>query len=232
MARQAAERLPPDPSEVGDEDRRALAQLISESHDQVVKALAAAPKTDSQRRLAILFDLAFAMARGLLSDDLFFGGFEAIDDVEWSDWMCGNGAKRANLRVPPSSAAATIMHSLRGIRASARGRRRCSLLRFILTYKGSVLHALTAPMGDSIIAPFYQYLRDKRNVKFEFFCRVKKLELSPDAPVVDRVILAQQVLLKNGSYYDPLIQREDGAWSWPSAPDPNQIVNGDALEGL
>ena len=81
-------------------------------------------------------------------------------------------------------------------------------LQLVLSYKGSFLHALTAPMGDSIIAPFYAYLHDKRNVKFEFFCRVKKLELSPEAPVVDRVILAQQVELKNKRYYDPLVYRQ------------------------
>ena len=70
-------------------------------------------------------------------------------------------------------------------------------LRFILSYKGSVLHALAEPMRDNIIAPFYRYLRYQRKVKFEFFCRVKKLELSSEAPIVDRVILAQQVLLRD-----------------------------------
>jgi uncharacterized protein with NAD-binding domain and iron-sulfur cluster len=231
VTRQAAERLPPDPSEVSDEDRSALSRLIAESHDQVVEALATAPKTDSQRRLAILFDLAFAMARGLLSDNVFFGGFEAIDGVEWSDWMCANGAKRANLESAVVRGCYDYAFAARDPGIGA-GTATLLALRFILTYKGSVLHALTAPMGDSIIAPLYQYLRYERNVKFEFFCRVKKLELSPEAPIVDRVIIAQQVLLKNGSYYDPLIQREDGAWSWPSAPDPNQIVNGDALKGI
>ena len=72
VARQAAERLPPDPSKVGDEARSALSQLISESHQEVVEALAAAPKSDTQRRLEIVFDLAFAMARGLSSSDNLF----------------------------------------------------------------------------------------------------------------------------------------------------------------
>ncbi len=230
VARQAAERLPPDPSEVVDEDRSALAQLIAESHDQVLEALNNAPNTDSRRRLAILFDLAFALAKGLLSDNLFFGGFEAIDGVDWSDWMCANGAKPANLDSAVVRGCYDYAFASRkpGIGA---GTATLLLLRFILSYKGSVLHALSGPMGDNIIAPFYEYLHDEKNVKFEFFCRVKKLELSPNAPVVDRVILAQQVLVKNGADYNPLVPREDGAWSWPSAPDPNQIVNGDALEG-
>ncbi len=232
VARQAAERLPPDPSEVGDEARSALSQLISESHQEVVEALAAAPKSDTQRRLEIVFDLAFAMARGLLSDNLFFGGFEAIDGVDWSEWMKAHGAKPKNL---DSAVVRGCYDYAFTPRTSGIGAGTATLLalRFILSYKGSVLHALAEPMGDNIIAPFYRYLRYQRKVKFEFFCRVKKLELSSEAPIVDRVILAQQVLLKNGEqYYDPLIPREDGGWSWPSAPDPDQIVDGDALEGI
>ncbi len=230
VARRAAGRLPPDSSQVADEDRRALAQLVVYSQDQVVEALAAAPPTDTQRRLAILFDIGFAMARGLLSDNLFFSGFEAIDDVDWSDWMRGNGAKQSSLDSALVRGCYDYAFASRDPGIGA-GTATLLALRFILTYKGSVLHALTAPMGDSIIAPFYAYLHDKRNVKFEFFCRVKKLELSPEAPVVDRVVMAQQVELKQ-RYYDPLISRADGAASWPSAPDPDQIVNGDALKGI
>ena len=121
VAQRTAERLPPDYSQVADEARRGLAQLITHSHEQVVEALRAAPASDTQRRLAILFDLGFAMARGLLSDNLFFGGFETIDDVDWSDWMRGNGVS-GRVSNSPWSAAATITRSLRGIRASARGR--------------------------------------------------------------------------------------------------------------
>ena len=205
--------------------------MISASHDQVVEALAAAPQTDSQRRLAILFDLAFAIAKGLLSDNLFFGGFEAIDGVEWSKWLCDNGCDAKNLESAVVRGCYDYAFASRDPGIGA-GTATLLLLRLVLTYKNSVFHALTEPMGDSIFAPFYQYLRYYRNVKFEFFCRVKKLELSPYEPLVDRVILAQQVVLDDGAaYYDPLVKREDGDWSWPSAPDPNQIVNGDALEG-
>ena len=104
---------------------------------------------------------------------------------------------------PPSSAAATTTLSPRGRRGLAPATATLLALRFILSYKGSILHALTEPMGDNIIAPFYRYLRYQRNVKFEFFCRVKKLELSSEAPIVDRVILGQQVGCKS-TPYNPL----------------------------
>ena len=43
--------------------------------------------------------------------------------------------------------------------------------------------------------------------------------------------MAQQVYLKEGlTRYETLIKRADGASSWPAGPDPNQIVNGDALK--
>jgi hypothetical protein len=85
-------------------------------------------------------------------------------------------------------------------------------------------------MGDSIIAPLFEYLRDW-GVNFEFFCRVKKLQLSQTEPVVERIVLAQQVKFAPGApRYNPLIRRSDGSPSWPIRPDGTQIVNGDRLD--
>ena len=229
LTRQAAERLPLDPSKVTNEDMQVLVELISAGHEQVIDAINSAPPTDEFRRLEIFYDLAFAMARGILSDRLFLQGFEAVDDIEWSDWMLAHGCKPENLQSAVVRGCYDYAFVPKGKGIGA-GTATLLVLRFLLTYKGSVLHELTEPMGDSIIAPFFQHLQ-KRKVKFEFFCRVKKLELSKTKPVVERVVLAQQVFLKNGAaYYKPLIKRKDGGASWPAQPDPNQIVDGDSLK--
>jgi uncharacterized protein with NAD-binding domain and iron-sulfur cluster len=228
---EAVQRLPPDPSQIGAEQRTALDRLIVASRDQVAEAIAAAPQTDDTRRLRILYDLAFAMARGLLSDEVLFGGFEAIDDIEWRDWMSNHGCDPVSLQsaVVRGCYDYAFVPEGKGIGA---GTATLLGLRFVLAYKGSVLHALTEPMGDNIIAPFYRCLK-KRGVKFEFFCRVKKLELSTSEPAVDRVVLAQQVLLANSAEeYKPLVARHDGRPSWPSEPDPTQIVDGNDLKGF
>ena len=105
-------------------------------------------------------------------------------------------------------------------------------LRLLLTYKGSIMYALNEPMGDSIIAPLYKYLRDHRGVRFEFFCRVKSVNFSPTDPLIDSVVLAQQVTLKKGrKRYEPLIQRADGNDSWPLHPLADQIHRGEELDG-
>src|SRR5665213_2289330 len=88
---EAARRLPPDPSQIVAEQRTALDRLIVASRNQVAHAIAVAPETDEIRRLRILYDLAFAMARGLLSDEVLFGGFDAIDGIDFREWMCRHG---------------------------------------------------------------------------------------------------------------------------------------------
>jgi uncharacterized protein with NAD-binding domain and iron-sulfur cluster len=230
LAREAAEQLSADPSRVTDERRQALRDSLRITH-QFASAIEPAGEPDELRRLRIFYDLAFGLANGLLSDDVFFKGFEAIDDIEWSEWMGRNGCRPESLE----SAIVRGCYDYGFIGGASKkpgigaGTGTLLMLRFILTYKGSVLHALTEPMGESIVAPLFQYLR-KWGVNFEFFCRVKKLELSETEPAVERVILAQQVRLIEGlSSYDPLVPRADGRPSWPIHPDPCQIVGGDCL---
>ena len=104
------------------------------------------------------------------------------------------------------------------------------LLRLLLTYKGSIFYALSAPMGDSIFVPLFQYLRHS-GVKFEFFCRVTELRLSDTDRLVHEIVLAQQVCLANPACpYDPLILSDKGFWTWPLRPDPSQILNSEHLD--
>ena len=234
VARKAAQTLPADPSKIADADRRmALDTLIATGRDQVASAIGAAPDTDEMRRLGIFYDLALTMARGIVADGLFLRGFSSLSTARTG----GNGSKSPLLQTREHLESAVVRGCYDYAFASrtpgiGAGTATLLALRFILSYKGSVLHALTAPMGDNIIAPFYQYLRYERKVKFEFFCRVKKLRVVAGGADRRSSVLAHQVLLKNGAYYNPLIQREDGAWSWPSAPDTTQIVNGDALKEI
>ena len=183
------------------------------------------------RRLGIFYDLAFAMARGIVADGLFLNGFEFVDGEDWRAWMCRHGCKPVNLQSAVVRGCYDYGFIPEGEGIGA-GTATQLMLRFALTYKGSVLHALTEPMGDNIIAPFYLCLKD-RGVKFEFFCRVKALELAPSEMAVDRVVMAQQVKLNDPTKeYEPLVKRRDGHASWSSEPDKAQIVNGNYLNGV
>ena len=164
-------------SDQGDTEDRRARSIDRRKPQKVADAVRAAPATDEIRRLKIFFDLAFALARGCCRINCFSRGSSSIDDQEWWDWMKAHGCSPESLQsaVVRGCYDYAFVPKDEGIGA---GTATLLVLRFLLAYKGSVLHTLTEPMGDSIVAPFFEYLRDWRNVKFAFFCRVKKLELS------------------------------------------------------
>jgi uncharacterized protein with NAD-binding domain and iron-sulfur cluster len=228
LARETAEHFSADPALLNPAKADALHAILGVSHEQTNSAIDAAPQTDDMRRLRIFYDLGFTLAKGLLQDGVLTNGFESIDGAEWTDWMRGHGCRPESLNSAVVRGCYDYAFAAGGHRKPGIGAGTASLLflRLLLTYKGSIMYALTEPMGDNLIAPLYEYLC-AREVRFEFFCRVKSLHLSPEAPVVDRVEMAQQVRLANGAdVYKPLIRRADGAASWPAHPDPKQIDSG------
>ena len=103
------------------------------------------------------------------------------------------------------------------------------MLRLALGYKGAVVNEMRAGMGEVVIAPMYETLA-ARGVKFAFFHRVERLELNADRSQVERIHIARQVELKDGTTtgYRPL-QPVDGLPCWPSSPLVDQIKDGEAL---
>jgi uncharacterized protein with NAD-binding domain and iron-sulfur cluster len=83
-------------------------------------------------------------------------------------------------------------------------------------------------MGDTIFAPLYELLR-RRGVRFEFFHRVRKLELSSDRTSIARMRVDRQVRLVDPARgYEPLVDVK-GLPAWPDRPRYEQIVEGDEL---
>jgi hypothetical protein len=76
----------------------------------------------------------------------------------------------------------------------------------------------------------------RRGVRFEFFHRVDELEVEANEPAradrhrVARIRMTVQATPKAGSY-DPLVD-VDGLPCWPSTPRLEQLVEGQALEGV
>jgi uncharacterized protein with NAD-binding domain and iron-sulfur cluster len=232
LAREAAEHLPPNPGEAAAKVE-VLQAVLAIGRRHVTRALDARVATDETRRLKIFYDLAFALVRGLLRDQVLFRGFESIDDQEWTQWMLSNDCSPESLDSAVVRGCYDYAFASGGGANPGIGAGTASLLflRLLLTYKGSIMYALTEPMGDSIIAPLYRHLL-KWGVKFEFFCRVKSVNLSPTEALVDKAVLAQQVRLNKGlQRYEPLISRADGHDSWPLHPLVEQIDHGEDLDG-
>lgn len=102
-------------------------------------------------------------------------------------------------------------------------------LRTGFMYKGSVLYLPQAGFGEAVIAPIYAVLKE-RGVKFQFFRKVKRLELTPDKNQIARVHVERQVDFKNGEY-DPVRYRDDvQLLSWPTQPFWEQIVDGEKMK--
>lgn len=229
VVREFVERMRGDRLRFPIEKQRAL---VAVSREQTLAAVASGPHSDDLRRLGIVVDLAYALVDGLLSEEVLFGGFDAIDGIEWSKWMHDHGCSAATLQsaIVRGCYDYVFARGAGGEPSAGAGTATLALLRFLLTFKGSVLYALKEPMGDCLMVPFYQVLK-KRGVSFEFFCKVTALHLADDAPLIDEIVFDRQVEFQDDvSEYFPLVEnQETGGWTWPNGPIASQIKDGISL---
>ena len=181
-------------------------------------------------------DLLWAVYVGIVRDRLFApGGFAAVDEYDFRDWLGKHGAHRVTMWSPYTRAIYDAAFSYDDGRASKEeisasvGLR--TLVRIMFTYKGAMYFKMQAGMGDTIFGPLYQLLTS-RGVQFRFFHKASAIHLSDDGTHVASIDFQQQVDLESGdpaSYapmYDVL-----GLPCWPSEPmweqvkDPSRYAN-------
>jgi uncharacterized protein with NAD-binding domain and iron-sulfur cluster len=187
---------------------------------------------DDLRRLWVLMELGAAIIRGVIQDEVLIKGFDAIAGVDFREWIRRHGASDEIL----ASATVRTMYDLcfafeegeldrPNMDAAVFLRTLCLMG---LTYHGAFMYRMNAGMGDIVFAPYYEALK-KRGVRFEFFQRVRSLQLGPDGTSVEAIHIDRQVALKPGvEAYDPFVMVK-GLPCWPSSPDFDQIENGQAL---
>lgn len=101
----------------------------------------------------------------------------------------------------------------------------------LFRYRGAIFWKMTAGMGDVVIAPLYQALRE-RGVAFEFFHRVDSLHLDTPHHAIESVTLGRQVRLAAGvERYEPLTT-VGGLPVFPDRPLADQIEPARALRAL
>lgn len=178
------------------------------------------------RHLFVVLDFFGVCLAGILRDGLFRpdADFESLDAIEFRDWLRQHGAAETTL----SSGLVRAFHHLAfcdGDGAGA-GLALLGMIRMFTCYRGAVFYKMRAGMGETVFAPLYEVLR-RRGVCFEFFHRVRGLELSADQQCLERIVIGRQATPRSGEYV-PLIDI-GGLPCWPEKPLYEQLVEGDEL---
>jgi len=181
-------------------------------------------------------DMAMTAMSGVIRFGLFSDprGFDAINDYDFREWMTINGASESTMNSPLVRSSYDLAMAYEGgdyqrARHAAGVALRGSL-RFLFTYRGSIVWKMRAGMGDVVFAPFYEVLK-RRGVSFRFFHRLEAVKLSElgelsgsERPYVKALEFAIQAEVRDGEYRP--LKDIDGLPCWSSTPDCSQLVEG------
>lgn len=205
------------------------------------KLLAAADTPPHRRRIAQVVDIACATVKGLYAHGVLTEGkpFQSLDDFGLLGFLKAEGCQDASMDSPLLRGYFDLAFGFKRGQTGQRhenaaaGTAIYAILRVCFEYRGAFMWRMSAGMGDTIFAPYYEVLK-KRGVKFRFFHRVNALEAGTDPttglPRVERVLMSRQVDEKGGpGSYEPLVNIKDVP-SWPSFPLCDQLEQGHALQ--
>jgi len=185
------------------------------------------------RRRWYMVDLVLAALRGVIRDRVVLDprGFDAINHLDFRDWLRQNGASELtldsdHLRGGIYDLAFAYVDGDPDRPAFAAGEAMRCACRMFFTYRGAFFWKLRGGMGDVVFAPLYEVLR-RRGVRFEFFHRLDNVQLAPDRSHVAGLELSVQAELRSADYR-PLVDVA-GMPCWPAQPDYDQLVDGAAL---
>ncbi|WP_163998020.1 FAD-dependent oxidoreductase [Pyxidicoccus caerfyrddinensis] len=184
-------------------------------------------EADTQlRRVWVVLEFSAVSLIGILRDGILGPDVdvEALDAIEYSDWLRKHGA--SEMTVSSGLIRAFYHFAFCDGDGSGAGLAVLGMLRMFTCYRGAVFYKMRAGMGETVFAPLYEVLR-RRGVRFEFFHRVRRLELSVDQRRVERVVVDRQATPTDG-VYRPLID-VGGLPCWPEQPLYGQLVEGEAL---
>jgi uncharacterized protein with NAD-binding domain and iron-sulfur cluster len=186
--------------------------------------------------ICALIDLAIAVSIGYVKDVLPNGeaGFDQINDIEYKDWLRKHGASSSYIWTAPVRCLYDLGFAFEGGLPTTEQNGKIAAgvalkvtLLLTLGYKGAPLWRTNAAMGEVIFAPIYRVLAARRNVRINFFHRLKNLTLSGDGKTIAAIELSQQLALNKE--YEPIFMR-DRLWCWPDQPRWGYIQGGKAMK--
>jgi uncharacterized protein with NAD-binding domain and iron-sulfur cluster len=196
---------------------------------------------DRDRRFWVIMYLGITIARGILDDQLYEYGFDAVDGEELRAWLSRHSSfslsddhrpDRLAFWSPAVQAFYDASFSYAGgdpkhPSVAASTGLRC-ILRVLFDFGQAFAYKMQAGMGDTVFAPFYQCLKN-RGVHFEFFNRVVSLGLDASRRRIETIEISRQVTVRGGREYEPLISVH-GLPCWPNMPRFCQLEQGHELE--
>jgi uncharacterized protein with NAD-binding domain and iron-sulfur cluster len=200
---------------------------------KILLASQASPTT-AATFLAQFIDVGTAAIKGIVVD-MMLGGASVgdLDLMDFREWLTVCGAHRDSVYGSPIVQALydSMFQYCDGDKrrpSYGAGTAAQVVVRLYGTYKGAFAFEMQAGMGEVVVTPLYRVLK-QRGVKFQFFYKLKRIQLDANKTSVSRIEFYRQVGLRNGNY-DPTIapERCNGYLeSWPDAPLWDQIIDGD-----
>jgi uncharacterized protein with NAD-binding domain and iron-sulfur cluster len=210
-----------------------VTQLIEDALNAVRNALDYERRPDHRRSWQLL-SLMTAVIRGILADNLLTDprGFRAINDEDFTAWILRHGAHRDVLDFALVRGLYDLVFAYEDAdpkRPSFGAGLAVFLTGLVLFgYKGAIFWKMTAGMGDVVIAPMYQALR-QRGVEFEFFHRLDALHLDDRGLAIDAITMGRQIRLADGvTHYEPLAKVR-GLPVFPNTPLTDQLAARDQI---
>ncbi len=215
------------------------AALIRWAHDAHALTLTAGAAPRGAHALTHeALNLLWAVVKGVAEDVLVPDApLIALDDLDLRAWLLKHGA---DPKVVGSSSLVRMAYDTMfqyvdgdaGRPNLAAGTGLGTILRLAATYKGAVMWAVQAGMGEVMFGPLYDHLV-ACGVQFKFFHKVTDLEPQTSGendsqPRIKTVRIDVQAKPVQGGY-DPVLRR-DGLTLWPAAPDWSQLQDGAAMQ--
>jgi uncharacterized protein with NAD-binding domain and iron-sulfur cluster len=206
-----------------------LHAMIDSAVEATREALDCERRPDHRRSWQLL-SMMVAVIRGILADNLVTDprGFRAINDEDYNAWLLRHGAHPEVLDFALVRGLYDLVFAYEDAdpqRPSFGAGQAIFLTALALfQYKGAIFWKMTAGMGDIVVAPTYQALR-QRGVEFEFFHRLDALHLDDQHLAIDSIAMGRQVCLAEGrTTYEPLTTVR-GLPVFPSIPLTEQLAD-------
>jgi uncharacterized protein with NAD-binding domain and iron-sulfur cluster len=189
--------------------------------------------------LAQFVDVGTAITKGIVVD-LILGGatISDLDDMDFREWLAICGAERDSIYGSPIVQAlydSMLQYCDGDSRRPSYGAGTATqaVIRLYGTYRDAFAFEMQSGMGEVVVTPIYRVLK-QRGVNFQFFHKLKGIELNPGKDGIACLHFYQQLSLLNRTY-DPTIPPDPcngNLECWPDQPRWKQITDGDKIAQL